>query len=275
MQAIAAEIGLSETVFVEPGPPPAVRIFTPTTEVPLAGHPMVGAAWVLRRAGWTLDEAVIRTTVGDITVRADDTGAWVVMAEPRHIRDVAAAPVADLSPLRPDDVALRALGEARGWAGVSAYRVTGREDGITYADVRHFAAPIGISEDPVTGSGGTGRGPRGPKPRGRRGARAHHPAGASHGSSRRGAHTRDGPTGDSHARGDRWTRRPRDDRGSPRGSPRGMTRPRRCVLISGSDATTRPDSGIAVHPPSGDTVMANPGDDRAATMVRAPDTTTS
>lgn len=48
MQAIARWLNLSETVFFQPTGPGAdyhVRIFTPTTELPFAGHPSVGAAW--------------------------------------------------------------------------------------------------------------------------------------------------------------------------------------------------------------------------------------
>ncbi|MBP1885304.1 PhzF family phenazine biosynthesis protein [Sinorhizobium mexicanum] len=53
MQAIATEFGYSEVTFVLPPDDPAntarVRIFTPTTEVPFAGHPNVGTAFVLGR----------------------------------------------------------------------------------------------------------------------------------------------------------------------------------------------------------------------------------
>jgi trans-2,3-dihydro-3-hydroxyanthranilate isomerase len=51
MQAIAAEFNLSETVFILPPDNPrhraAVRIFTPVSELPFAGHPTVGAAVLL------------------------------------------------------------------------------------------------------------------------------------------------------------------------------------------------------------------------------------
>lgn len=51
MQAIATEFGYSEATFVLPPRDPAntaeVRIFTPTTEIPFAGHPNVGTAFVL------------------------------------------------------------------------------------------------------------------------------------------------------------------------------------------------------------------------------------
>jgi len=54
MQKIAREFNFSETTFVFPpeaGHTRKVRIFTPTTEVPFAGHPNVGTAFVLARAG--------------------------------------------------------------------------------------------------------------------------------------------------------------------------------------------------------------------------------
>lgn len=55
MQAIAREFNLSETTFVLPPADPAntarVRIFTPSRELPFAGHPNVGTAFVLAREG--------------------------------------------------------------------------------------------------------------------------------------------------------------------------------------------------------------------------------
>ena len=55
MQAIAAEFNLAETTFVLPPKDAAhtaeVRIFTPKSEMPFAGHPNVGTAFVLARAG--------------------------------------------------------------------------------------------------------------------------------------------------------------------------------------------------------------------------------
>lgn len=55
MQKIARELNLSETTFVttpqEPGADFRVRIFTPTRELPMAGHPSVGTAYVLARLG--------------------------------------------------------------------------------------------------------------------------------------------------------------------------------------------------------------------------------
>jgi trans-2,3-dihydro-3-hydroxyanthranilate isomerase len=67
MQAIAAEFNLSETTFVLPPKDPAhtaeVRIFTPRYEVPFAGHPNVGTAFALARAGTSYGRPVSRDKV--------------------------------------------------------------------------------------------------------------------------------------------------------------------------------------------------------------------
>ncbi|MCB0227808.1 MAG: PhzF family phenazine biosynthesis protein, partial [Anaerolineae bacterium] len=51
MQQLALEMNLSETTFVLPPETPGadfkVRIFTPSAELPFAGHPLVGTHWVL------------------------------------------------------------------------------------------------------------------------------------------------------------------------------------------------------------------------------------
>jgi trans-2,3-dihydro-3-hydroxyanthranilate isomerase len=55
LQQIAREMNLSETVFVFPPTDPAavvrLRIFTPTQEIPFAGHPVVGTFYVLAQLG--------------------------------------------------------------------------------------------------------------------------------------------------------------------------------------------------------------------------------
>ena len=55
LQQIAREMNLSETVFVLPPTDPAavvrLRIFTPTQEIPFAGHPVVGTMHVLAQLG--------------------------------------------------------------------------------------------------------------------------------------------------------------------------------------------------------------------------------
>ena len=55
LQQIAREMNLSETVFVFPPTDPAavarLRIFTPTQEIPFAGHPVLGTFYVLAQLG--------------------------------------------------------------------------------------------------------------------------------------------------------------------------------------------------------------------------------
>jgi trans-2,3-dihydro-3-hydroxyanthranilate isomerase len=74
MQAIAAEFNLAETTFVLPPRDPAhtaeVRIFTPKAEMPFAGHPNVGTAFVLARAG----ECYGRPVSGDRLVFEEKAG---------------------------------------------------------------------------------------------------------------------------------------------------------------------------------------------------------
>lgn len=95
MQAIAKELNLSETTFVFPPQDPAndfrVRIFTPAAELPMAGHPTVGTAWLLARLGTlgAIDSSkaiIFEEGVGpiEVTVEADDDGkpARVLMRQP-------------------------------------------------------------------------------------------------------------------------------------------------------------------------------------------------
>jgi len=74
MQAIAAEFNLSETTFVLPPEDPAhtaaVRIFTPKGEMPFAGHPNVGTAFVLARTG----QSYGRSVAGDRVVFEEKAG---------------------------------------------------------------------------------------------------------------------------------------------------------------------------------------------------------
>jgi len=48
-QDVAADLGFSETVFVDDAARGEIRIYTPAVEIPFAGHPVVGTAWLLER----------------------------------------------------------------------------------------------------------------------------------------------------------------------------------------------------------------------------------
>ncbi|MCD2200915.1 PhzF family phenazine biosynthesis protein [Halobacterium sp. KA-4] len=78
MQRIANEFDYSETTFIDPDGSHAdgfeVRIFSPTTELPFAGHPTLGTAYVLReRLGLSDDELVLHEQVGAIPVSVEKT----------------------------------------------------------------------------------------------------------------------------------------------------------------------------------------------------------
>lgn len=70
MQALAREMNLSETTFILPPADPAndfrVRIFTPGRELPMAGHPTIGTAFVLAR------EKMIKTSGDIVTIRLEE-----------------------------------------------------------------------------------------------------------------------------------------------------------------------------------------------------------
>ncbi len=68
-QEIARDLGFAETVFVDDLERAELRIFTPEVELPLAGHPLVGSAWLLRERGH--EPAVLRPPAGEVGVRFD------------------------------------------------------------------------------------------------------------------------------------------------------------------------------------------------------------
>ncbi len=184
MQAIAAEFHLSETVFVLPPTAPGAdyraRIFTPARELPFAGHPSVGAAWVLARAGLLrLGDVVQECGAGLLPVQVTEHGARVAGGAPEvgpeldgaalaaavglDPADVAAVPAGVAAAgipfaflvVRPDAVA-RAVPDAarlrelvRGLVGLAVVAV---DVAASHAHLRMFAPGVGVDEDPATGS---------------------------------------------------------------------------------------------------------------------------
>lgn len=122
MQALAREMNLSETTFVLPPDDPAntarVRIFTPATEMPFAGHPNVGTGFVLaseRRAAGTPiahgDTLRFEEIAGLVTVRvargAGGAVGDVTIAAPQPLTlgtDVAPVQIADAAGIEPWEV---------------------------------------------------------------------------------------------------------------------------------------------------------------------------
>jgi trans-2,3-dihydro-3-hydroxyanthranilate isomerase len=74
MQGLARQTNLSETTFILPsdaGATARVRIFTPTLEMPFAGHPTLGTAHVLRAIGLGKDQLSLEMKAGIVQVAAD------------------------------------------------------------------------------------------------------------------------------------------------------------------------------------------------------------
>jgi trans-2,3-dihydro-3-hydroxyanthranilate isomerase len=99
MQALALEIGFSETVFVLPpeqGGTVGVRIFTPKSELPFAGHPLLGTAWVLASP---LQRGVVEIETGSgivpVELERDESGKIVFGRMTQPTPSVEAYPEAD------------------------------------------------------------------------------------------------------------------------------------------------------------------------------------
>jgi len=86
MQSLAAEFNLSETTFVLPPADPAntarVRIFNRKSEMPFAGHPNVGTAWVLRDRGRQLRFEEI---AGLVEVEIEDDRPTIAAPQPLQL----------------------------------------------------------------------------------------------------------------------------------------------------------------------------------------------
>ncbi|MBV9789994.1 MAG: PhzF family phenazine biosynthesis protein [Chloroflexi bacterium] len=92
MLTLTRELNYSESTFVLAGSSPAtprLKIFTPGGEIPFAGHPTIGTAFVLAQQGrWAdLDEAVFEETIGPVRVRfqrdADNLIIWMQHGAPQ------------------------------------------------------------------------------------------------------------------------------------------------------------------------------------------------
>jgi len=92
MQALALQFNLSETTFILPSSKASarVRIFTPTFEMPFAGHPTLGTAHVARALGRGGDALTLEMIAGIVPVTADGD-RWTLEANAPRTRKVAAS----------------------------------------------------------------------------------------------------------------------------------------------------------------------------------------
>jgi predicted PhzF superfamily epimerase YddE/YHI9 len=142
-QAVAHDLNFSETVFVDEvvGPAARIAIFTPTAELPFAGHPTVGTSWLLAQVGTPVDTLHVRA--GDVATWHDAErtwirarAAWVHRFEARQYPDAAA-----VDALRPGS-----LGDP------GLYAWAWENEGQGRLRSRYFPTDYGIVEDEATGA---------------------------------------------------------------------------------------------------------------------------
>lgn len=180
LQPLAREVNFSETVYVYPSEQAhaRMRIFTPTSEMPFAGHPVLGTAFVLG-APLQLVEIRLETQAGIVPVRLEREGARIVFGWMSQ-------PIPTVAPFEAEDELLRALRIDRSELPVELYdlgirhvyvslpdeeavaalepdysalgRITGLVGANCFAGAdarwktRMFAPGDGVPEDPATGS---------------------------------------------------------------------------------------------------------------------------
>jgi len=182
MQAIARETNLSETVFVLPaGTKDAdvrIRIFTPAVELPFAGHPTLGSAFVL---GGPLQKIVIRleTGAGVVPVTLEREGPkivfgrmeqpvpeWEAVDDPAPIFEALGVEGSNLPVVRYDlgpghvYIALDSPEAVQGLSPDIGALAAATPDGANFFahfggnrwKTRMFAPNHGVNEDPATGS---------------------------------------------------------------------------------------------------------------------------
>lgn len=140
-QDVAAELGFSETVFVDDAASGRMRIFTPGLELDFAGHPSVGTAWLLGKERAPV--SVLRPPAGEVEVRVDG-GRTFVTGRPEWGPDWKLIQLADA--LAVEETTAPPEGEelACVWAWVDDAEGTLRS--------RCFSLEDGVGEDEATGS---------------------------------------------------------------------------------------------------------------------------
>ena len=179
MQRLAKELNFSETVFVLPKEGDGhvrIRIFTPAQELPFAGHPTLGTAFVLG-APLQLDEIRLETGMGVVPVKLEREEARIVFGRMEQ-------PYPEMRPYEEEAAVLAALGVERSALPVELYDngaehvyvALRSEDEVAALDpdlqalrrlpvgincfageggrwkTRMFGPGLGVAEDPATGS---------------------------------------------------------------------------------------------------------------------------
>ncbi|WP_327677630.1 PhzF family phenazine biosynthesis protein [Kitasatospora sp. NBC_00458] len=137
-QALARELGFSETVFVDDAERGVIDIHTPTVRLPFAGHPCVGVAWLLGADRLVTAAGVVGVRHDGAFTRISAPAAW---APPRTLRQYGSAAEVDGLPVPPPGEWIYAWAWADEAAGtVRARAFPGRDDGIDEDEATGAAA---------------------------------------------------------------------------------------------------------------------------------------
>ncbi len=141
--AVAADLGFSETVFVDEVESSGVRIaiFTPGTELAFAGHPTVGTSWLLALGGMSVD--TLHCRAGDVATWHDGDLTWIRAragwVHPIEVRQYDT--IAEVDEAQPG-----AMGDPGRYLWAWEDEPSGR------LRSRYFPTDVGILEDEATGA---------------------------------------------------------------------------------------------------------------------------
>jgi predicted PhzF superfamily epimerase YddE/YHI9 len=140
-QAVALDLGFSETVFVDDAAEGAIRIFTPGRELPFAGHPTVGTGWLFRETG--APATTLRPPAGDVPFRHDPERTWI-RARPEWVHPIRVEELATVAEVE------NATPQSMGEPGRYVWSWIDEPAGVLRS--RYFATDVGILEDEATGA---------------------------------------------------------------------------------------------------------------------------
>jgi predicted PhzF superfamily epimerase YddE/YHI9 len=140
-QRVAADLGYSETVFIDSPDTGELRIFTPASELPLAGHPLVGSAWLIAREHGSCE--MLRPPAGEVPTWQDGDLRWI-RARPEWAPEMVLRQYGTPEEINGLDGAPDGLGFVDCWAWID------EDAGVLRARV--FVDEEGIPEDEATGA---------------------------------------------------------------------------------------------------------------------------
>lgn len=138
-QSRASALGFSETVFIDDVLSGRLRIFTPSVKLPFAGHPTVGAAWLIDHLGHEVHS--LQCDAGRVHCVATREGATI-------LGDPAWSPAIDLTQVVSPEV----VDDYRPWEGSHEYVWAWIDEASGLVRARAFVDEIGVAEDEATGS---------------------------------------------------------------------------------------------------------------------------